>query len=93
VSWCLVKKKKVVYYQPEQKPEENDWTVVSCCPLLDWILDHYKEFGVSIQLFSEQTSIGSQFVKGFGGIGGFLRYGVDLPSITVEPEEEEEYVW
>jgi len=86
-------KKKIVYYQTEQKPEENDWTVVSCCPLLDWILDHYKEFGVSIQLFSDQTSIGSQFVKGFGGLGGFLRYGVDLPSITVEPDEEEEYVW
>jgi len=32
-------------------------------------------------------------VKGFGGLGGFLRYGVDLPSITEEPDEEEEYVW
>jgi len=85
--------KKVVFYSPDLKPEESDWTIVSCDPLLDWILDHFKEYGASIQLFSDQTSIGSQFVKGFGGLGGFLRYGADLPSVTVEPEEEDEYVW
>jgi len=88
--------KKVVYLQMEQNPVENDWTVVSCCPLLDWVLDHYKEFGVSIQLFSDQTSIGSQFVKGFGGIGGFLRYNVDLESLSItveEPEEDYEFFY
>jgi len=85
--------KKVVFCSPGSKlVEDGEWQVISCEPLVDWILEHYKEFGVVIELVSNQTSIGSQFVKGFGGIGGFLRYETALPSTGVEPEEED-FVW
>jgi len=89
------KEKKIIYFHPDVPPpeENNDWKVVSSVPLLDWILDHHREFGVSLQLISDQTNIGSQFVKSFGGLGGMLRYEVDLPSLNVEPEDEEEYFW
>jgi len=88
----LGEEKKTIYYHPDAAPDGGDWTVVLSVPLLDWILEHYKEFGVTLQLVSDQSSIGSQFVKGFGGIGGFLRFEMDLPSLTMEPEDEE-YVW
>jgi len=90
----LEQEKKTIYYLPDAILEGYDeWKVVSSVPLLDWILEHYKEFGVILQLVSDQSSIGSQFVKGFGGIGGFLRFQVDLPSLTITPEDDEEYVW
>jgi len=89
----LGEEKKTVYFLPDTTPDFGDWTVVSSIPLLDWILEHYKEFGVTLQFITDQSSIGSQFVKGFGGIGGFLRFEIDLPSLTIEPEDEEEYVW
>jgi len=87
--------KKTIYCLPDTTLEGyDDWKVVSSVSLVDWILEHYKEFGVTLQLVSDQSSIGCQFVKGFGGIGGFLRFEVDLPSLTITPEEDdEEYVW
>jgi len=88
--------KKVLFVDPSLKqPEESvEWNVVNSGPLLDWILEHYKEFGAEVVFVSDQTSSGSQFVKGFGGIGGLLRFEVSLPSMTSEEVEEDfEFVW
>jgi len=93
---------KILYLQhdkqiPEQLNEE--WKVKSSEPLIDWILEHYIEFGCKLELVSDQTSVGAQFVRGFGGLGGLLRYQVELPSLSTvdEPksdeEDEYEYVW
>jgi peptide chain release factor subunit 1 len=38
--------------------------------LLDWLVENYKNYGVKLQLISDKTQEGSQFCKGFGGIGG-----------------------
>lgn len=46
--------------------------------LADWLLLHYKEYGIKIELVTDQSSESFQFVKGFGGIGGFLRFKIDL---------------
>jgi len=104
IRWELVKTTeptqiKVLYLEEGKLYEENqDWTVKSSMPLLDWILEHYGEFGAEIELISDQTDVGAQFVKGFGGLGGLLRYQTELPSTTFElPEEKEEsdyeYTW
>jgi peptide chain release factor subunit 1 len=71
--------------------ENKEWTVKSNMPLLDWILEHYMEFGAKIELISDQTDVGAQFVTGFGGIGGLLRYQTELPSPDVAKDSEEEY--
>ena len=34
---------------------------------------------------------GSQFVRGFGGIGGMLRYKVDFQSMQLDGQDEEEF--
>ena len=41
---------------------------------LDWVINNRKSFGLNIHLITDYTPEGSQFVKGFGGIGGILRY-------------------
>jgi len=50
--------------------------------LADWLLLHYGDFGLKIELISDTSSEGFQFVKGFGGIGGFLRYKLDIDNIV-----------
>jgi peptide chain release factor subunit 1 len=89
---------KILYLPPDKKIPENfaqEWTVKSNVLLLDWILEHYNEFGCRLELVSDQTDVGSQFVKGFGGLGGLLRYQVELPSNSPVDEsasnEEDEY--
>ena len=51
-------------------------------PLGDWLLVNYQHFGAKIELISDKTQEGFQFVKGFGGIGGTLRYKIDLDDIV-----------
>jgi peptide chain release factor subunit 1 len=39
-------------------------------PLLEWLADNYKTFGAKIEIITDKSPEGSQFVRGFGGIGG-----------------------
>jgi peptide chain release factor subunit 3 len=71
---------KVIYSLPNQSISENNWEIVASEPLLDWILDNYESFGAVIDFVSDHSSLGSQFAHGFGGIAGFLRYTIPLPS-------------
>ncbi|XP_029166576.1 eukaryotic peptide chain release factor subunit 1-like [Nylanderia fulva] len=45
---------------------------------VDWIAESYKEYGCRLEFVSERSGEGTQFLEGFGGIGGILRYRVDL---------------
>ena len=46
--------------------------------IVEWIAENYKQFGVTLEIVSDKTQEGSQFCKGFGGIGGILRWKVEL---------------
>lgn len=46
--------------------------------LLEWLADNYRNFGTSMQFVTDKSQEGSQFVRGFGGMGGILRYKVEL---------------
>lgn len=45
-------------------------------PLLEWLANNYKKFGCALEFVTNRSQEGSQFCKGFGGIGGVLRYAV-----------------
>lgn len=63
-------------------PESGvEFEVLSSMGLADWLLLHYGDFGVKIDLITDASAEGFQFVKGFGGIGGFLRYKLDIDEI------------
>jgi len=38
--------------------------------LLDWLVENYEKFGADIQIATDISNEGSQFCRGFGGIGG-----------------------
>lgn len=47
-------------------------------PFVDWIAEHYRDYGCRLVFVSNLTSEGTQFVDGFGGVGGLLRYQVNI---------------
>lgn len=44
--------------------------------LVEWLAENYKQFGADLEFVTNKSQEGSQFVRGFGGIGGILRYKV-----------------
>ncbi|GKY94877.1 translation termination factor eRF1 [Mayamaea pseudoterrestris] len=47
-------------------------------PLVEWMANNYKSFGCNLEFVTDRSGEGTQFVKGFGGIGGILRWKVDF---------------
>ncbi len=60
----------------------QDLDVVQCDALAEWLCHNYQNFGAKIEFITDKSQEGFQFVKGFGGIGGFLRYKVELDDNT-----------
>ena len=58
-----------------------DLEVVDSVQLADWICLNYKKYGINIEFITDKSSDGFQFCKGFGGIGGFLRYKMDIEDV------------
>ncbi|KAJ3232617.1 Eukaryotic peptide chain release factor subunit 1-3 [Chytriomyces hyalinus] len=70
-------------------PETStDLETVDKMPLLEWFAEKYKDFGATLEFVTNKSQEGSQFVKGFGGIGGLLRYKVDFAGMSADSDEE-----
>ncbi len=60
-------------------------------PLLEWLANNYKTFGTTLEIITDRSQEGSQFVRGFGGVGGMLRYKVDFQSMQLDDLDEETF--
>lgn len=87
----------VLHLNPEQEKDKTlfldresgvELELVEKCALLEWLANSYKSFGATLELVTDRSQEGSQFCKGFGGIGGILRYRVDFQSMEYESDEE-----
>lgn len=58
-------------------PETNAALEVESELVIEWFAENYKKFGCSLEFVTNRSAEGSQFVKGFSGMGGLLRYPVD----------------
>lgn len=45
--------------------------------LLEWLTEHYKEKNLTLEIITDATPEAKQFCKGFGGLGGLLRFEMD----------------
>ena len=72
------------------KEGSNDIDIISREPFIDWIIENYQQFGVQLELISDKTSEGTQFCKGFGGIGGILRYQLENYDESLYDNEDED---
>lgn len=59
-------------------------------PFVDWMAAHYKDFGTTLEFITDRSQEGAQFVQGFGGIGGLMRYEVNFEAYD-EPDEDEDW--
>jgi len=78
---------KVVYLNKEQEKDAKHFhdpdtqielEIVDKQPLIEWFAENYKKFGAKLEFITNRSQEGSQFCKGFGGIGGILRYKLEL---------------
>jgi peptide chain release factor subunit 1 len=72
--------------------EGNELESVESVPLLSWLAENYKRFGCVMEFVTDRSQEGSQFCKGFGGIGGLLRYAVPLAELE-GPDEDFGDMW
>ncbi|CDP05419.1 unnamed protein product [Coffea canephora] len=59
--------------------------------LLEWFANEYKRFGCTLEFVTNKSQEGSQFCRGFGGIGGILRYQLDVRAFDELSDEGEVY--
>jgi len=85
---------KVLYLTKEQEKDQSffhdngvELEVVDKISLLEWFANNYKKFGAKLEFVTNRSQEGAQFCKGFGGIGGLLRYRVDF-NANEDKEEE-----
>lgn len=52
---------------------------------------NFKNFGTQLQFVSDKSQEGTQFVKGFGGIGAILRYQVDFGAQEFISDDEDDF--
>ena len=57
--------------------------LIESAPLLEWFANKYKSFGAALEIITDKSQEGSQFCRGFGGIGGILRYRVDFQTLEL----------
>ena len=65
--------------------------VTSSEALTEWLAENYKEFGTSLHFVSDSSGEGSQFCRGFGGIGGTMRWKLDLNLFEEPLADQDEF--
>ncbi|KAJ1660098.1 translation termination factor eRF1 [Dispira simplex] len=73
----------------KDKNTGTEMELISSMPLLEWLAEKYKEFGANLEFITNRSSEGAQFVKGFGGIGGLLRYKVDITQLILNEDDDD----
>ena len=85
----------ILHLNPEQ--EKNDahfhdsetgvqLEIVQRETLVEYLAEHYKDFGANLEFITDRSQEGSQFCRGFGGIGGTLRWKIDFQDLEVVEE-------
>lgn len=77
---------KVVYLSPAQEAKYNfrdtannvDWETLEKASLVEWLAENYKKYGTKLEFVTNRSQEGAQFVRGFGGMGGLLRYQMEM---------------
>ena len=91
---------KILHLTTEQEKDKTHFTdketgveleLEESMPFLEWLANNYKSFGATLEIITDRSQEGSQFVRGFGGIGGMLRYKVDFQAMQCDDFDEEEF--
>ncbi|KAK1572012.1 hypothetical protein Q3G72_026123 [Acer saccharum] len=67
----------------------SEFEVEDKMALVEWLSYHYTEFGCSMEFVTNKSEEGSQFCSVFGGIGGILRYEVDIRAFDEDSDDDD----
>ncbi|CCH61654.1 hypothetical protein TBLA_0F01110 [Henningerozyma blattae CBS 6284] len=70
------------------KATGQEMEVIEEKPFVEWLAESYKDYGATLEFITNKSSEGAQFVTGFGGIGGILRYKVNFEQLIEDSEDE-----
>ncbi|KAL9189251.1 hypothetical protein ACHAXT_011741 [Thalassiosira profunda] len=82
---------RIVHLNPEQEKNESffhdletgvELEVAEKETMVEWLANNYKDYGCNLEFVTDRSGEGTQFVKGFGGIGGILRWKVDFVQLS-----------
>lgn len=66
----------------------SEMEIVSSQAFVEWLAENYHEFGCTLEFVTDRSAEGSQFVRGFGGVGALLRYKVNFEQLVEDSEDE-----
>mmetsp|Transcript_98766 Transcript_98766/g.247552 ORF Transcript_98766/g.247552 Transcript_98766/m.247552 type:complete len:439 (+) Transcript_98766:88-1404(+) len=83
-----------LYRDPDSGVELD---VVDNTLFVEWIVENYKTFGTKLEFITDRSQEGNQFCKGFGGVGGLMRYRVefenfDEPDFTAIEDSDDDFM-
>jgi len=81
---------KIVHLNKEQEHDDSHFRdadgteleTVNKETFVEWMANNYKQYGCNLEFVTDRSGEGTQFVKGFGGIGGILRWKVDFNELA-----------
>merc|ERR1712187_501981 len=85
---------QLLYVTPQEENNEKlfrcpnsgvELDVVENILFVEWIVEAHKSFGAKLEFVTDKSHTGNQFCKGFGGIGGLLRYAIEFETYD-EPD-------
>lgn len=85
----------ILHLTPEQEQNEAHFhdaatgvqlEIIERMTLVEWLANNYKSFGAALEFVTDRSQEGSQFCKGFGGIGALLRWKVDFAELEMLAE-------
>jgi len=88
---------KVLHLRKEEEKKKEKFTeegvdleVIDSSPLLEWFAENYKKFGAQLDFITDKSQEGHQFCQGFGGIGGLLRYKLDMNATDLDLDDDDD---
>jgi peptide chain release factor subunit 1 len=87
-----------LYLTPEQAKDQTlfhdketgaELEIVEQQSMIEWFANNYHKWGCELEFITDRSQEGSQFCKGFGGIGGILRFKPEF----LEPVWQDDDEW
>merc|ERR1711957_910640 len=74
-------------------PDGAEYEIKNQIALLEWFANNFKEFGAKLSFVTNRSQEGSQFCRGFGGIGAVLRYQLDFGDLDacLEADDNDDF--
>eukprot|EP00932_Pfiesteria_piscicida_P003832 SRR837773.13744.p1 GENE.SRR837773.13744~~SRR837773.13744.p1 ORF type:complete len:456 (+),score=192.23 SRR837773.13744:54-1370(+) len=99
-------KEEILFVTPEEAKNEKlyrcpdtgvELELVDNQLFVEWIVENYKTFGTKLEFITDRSQEGNQFVKGFGGVGGLMRYRVEFehfeePDFDAQADSDDDFM-